>query len=345
MTNITFFTKYTSQGATSRYRSFYFICQLLNKNYNISFHAFLDSEYLQNLYHKKPTKKLKILYAYLNRTFSLLISSQNIIIEYELFPYLPFWIEKLFLKNKRYILNFDDNVWKNYQNKFWLKNKYDLLVKNAHGVIVANDFLYKKATKLNNNIIQIPTVVDLNLYTEASYKNKHFTIVWIGTPVTYRYIKSHAKIFQHLSKKINYELCIIATQELASDPIENVNMSFINWSPENEVFYLKKAHIGIMPLDTDNFSQGKSAFKLIQYLAAGIALIGSAVGENKRVIKDGINGYLIRSNEDWINSIERLYTDRVLLEELSQNSKKDAYKYSIQKYFPLYKEFLEKTFS
>jgi len=345
MTNITFFTKYTSQGATSRYRSFYFICQLLNKNYNISLHTLLDSEYLQNLYHKKPTKKLKILYAYLNRIFSLLISSQNIIIEYELFPYLPFWIEKLFLKNKRYILNFDDNVWKNYQHNFWLKSKYDLLVKNAHGVIVANDFLYNKVTLLNNKIIKIPTVVDLNTFTEKTNKNKHFTIVWIGTPITYKYIKSHAQMFQNLAKKIDYELCIIATQELSSDPIENINMSFVDWSAENEIFYLKKAHIGIMPLDNDDFSQGKSAFKLIQYLAAGIPLVGSAIGENKRVIQKNINGFLVSSENEWIESIELLYKDATLRKNFSENSKKSAYEYSIQKYFPIYRKFIEKTFS
>ena len=34
MINITFLTKYTSQSATSRYRSFFYMRQMLNKNYN-----------------------------------------------------------------------------------------------------------------------------------------------------------------------------------------------------------------------------------------------------------------------------------------------------------------------
>ena len=120
MKNISFFTKYTSQGATSRYRSFFFVRQMLNKDYNISVHSFLDSEYLENLYSGKPRKKSKVIFAYLSRVFSLFTSSKNLIIENELFPYFPYWFEKLFLKNKQYILNFDDNVWDNYKDNFWL---------------------------------------------------------------------------------------------------------------------------------------------------------------------------------------------------------------------------------
>ena len=123
-----------------------------------------------------------------------------------------------------------------------------------------------------------------------------------------------------------------------------MNMKFIDWSLENEVQYLKQAHAGIMPLDKDMFSQGKSAFKLIQYLAAGIPLIGSVVGENNRVIHDGENGYLVSSKSQWIEKIEFLCHDKLLREEFSQNCQKDAYNYSIQKYFPLYKGFTDSVF-
>lgn len=344
MKNISFFTKYTSQGATSRYRSFFFMRQMINKDYNISIYSFLDSEYLKNLYNKKPRKKSKIIFAYLCRFFSLLLASKNLIVESELFPFVPYWIEKLFLKNKHYILNFDDNVWENYKNKFWLNTKYDKLVQRADGIIVANDFLFEKVKSLNSNIIKIPTAIDLEDYAEVTEKNKVFTLVWIGTPVTYRYIKSHAEIFKVLAKKIKYELCIVATEGLRSRGIDGVNMKFVEWSIENEVHYLKQAHIGIMPLDKDMFSQGKSSFKLIQYLAAGIPLIGSAIGENNHVIQDGINGYLVSTDEQWIEKIELLYWDNLLREQIAINCQKDAYNYSIQKYFPLYKDFIDSAF-
>lgn len=318
--------------------------QMLNKDYNISINSFLDNEYLDNLYKNRPRNNFKILSSYFGRFFALFTSSKNLIIEYELFPYLPYWFEKLFLRNKKYILNFDDNVWDNYKDKFWLKHKYDKLVQAADGIIVANDFLVEKVKPLNDTIIKIPTAIDLEDYTELTEKNKIFTLVWVGTPQTYRYIESHAEIFQALAEKIDYELCIIATKELKSRAIDGVNMKFIDWSLENEVRYLKQAHVGIMPLDKDMFSQGKSAFKLIQYLAAGIPLIGSAVGENNRVIRDGENGYLVSGESQWLEKIELLCHDKLLREAFSQNCQKDAYNYSIQKYFPLYKSFIDSVF-
>ena len=344
MKDISFFTKYTSQGATSRYRSFFFMRQMLNKDYNISIHSFLDSEYLHNLYNNKPRKKFKILFSFFSRLFALFTASKNLIIEYELFPYLPYWFEKLFLKNKQYILNFDDNVWDNYKDKFWLKYKYDKLVQGADGVIVANDFLMEKVKPLNNNIMKIPTAIDLEDYREVREKNKRFTLVWIGTPVTYRYIESHAEMFKALAKKIDYELCIIAAKALDSRAIDGVNMKFVEWSLENEFAYLKQAHVGIMPLDKDTFSQGKSAFKLIQYLSAGIPLLGSDIGENNQVIRDGGNGYLISFDTQWIEKIELLYSDNVLCEKLALSAQNDAYAYSIQKYFPIYRDFIDSVF-
>ena len=285
-----------------------------------------------------------MLFAYFGQFFSLFTASKNLIIENELFPFLPYWFEKLFLKNKQYILNFDDNVWDNYNNKFWLKNKYDKLVKRADGIIVANDFLLEKVKPLNTNLIKIPTTIDLEDYAETIEKNEVFTLVWIGTPVTYRYIESHAEIFRELATKIEYELCIIASEALRSRALDGVNMKFVEWSPESEVYYLKQAHVGVMPLDNDTFSQGKSAFKLIQYLAAGIPLVGSPIGENNRVIREGKNGYLVSKEEQWIDKIELLYRDNTLREQLAGNSQKDAYNYSIQKYFPLYKNFIDTTF-
>jgi glycosyltransferase involved in cell wall biosynthesis len=344
MKNITFLTKYTSQGATSRYRSFFFMRQMLNKDYNISVHSFLDSGYLQRLYSRKPMGKMKIISAYLSRFFSLFTASDYLIIENELFPYLPYWFEKLFLKHKRYILNYDDNVWDSYKDKFWLNHKYDKLVQEADGVIVANDFLFEKVKSLNSTIIKIPTAIDLEDYAEVVEENAVFTLVWVGTPVTYRYIESHAKMFQTLAAKMEYELCIIATEELKSRALEGVTMRFVEWSPENEVQYLKQAHIGIMPLDDDAFSQGKSAFKLIQYLAAGIPLVGSAVGENKHVIQEGKNGYLVLSDEEWMEKIALLYHDKTAREAMAAQAQADAYAYSIQKYFPLYKGFIDTTF-
>ena len=51
-----------------------------------------------------------------------------------------------------------------------------------------------------------------------------------------------------------------------------------------------------------------------------------------------------KPKQQWIEKIELLYHDEVLREEFSMNCQKDAYNYSIQKYFPIYKGFIDLIF-
>jgi len=344
--DITILTKYSSRGASSRYRYFLYINDLLKEDTNIEIDSFLDTSYLYKLYAKQKKSKFKILISYMKRMLVLVNSSKNLIIEYEALPYLPYFIEKLFLKNKKYILNFDDNIWENYSNEKMLKNKFDALVKHANGVIVANSFLEKKVSILNGNIIKIPTVIKLGSYQKDDRVSRFdkFTLVWIGTPATYKYIKSHAHIFKRLSEILDYKLVIIAAISLREDAITDVDMEFYDWSSKIEIELLKKAHVGIMPLDRDLFSQGKSSFKIIQYMAAGLPTVASCIGENSNVLQNNKTGFLVNSDDDWINSIVKLQKEKILYESFSKQSIEHAREYSMEKYFTQFNSFIQKTF-
>ncbi|MDD5717850.1 MAG: glycosyltransferase family 4 protein [Sulfuricurvum sp.] len=346
MTNISFFTKYPTQGATSRYRSFAFAAELAENNYNVEIESFMPINYLADLFAKRPKKKLKILFSYLLRSIAVLRSSDLLIIERELFPYLPYGIEKWFLKGKKYILDYDDNVWEDYRGKRFLEFKYDYLVKNAAGVIVGNHFLKESVQNLNSNVLYIPTVVNLERYRIPSVqKSERFSLVWIGSSVTYRYIKAFAPIFQKASKQIDFDLVIIASKQLESEKIDGVSMIFHDWSSETETLLLQQCHVGIMPLSDDPFSQGKSGFKLIQYQASGLPMIASPVGENNHIIEQGKNGYLAASESEWIMAIETLASDIEQYAYMSAQSQERSYPFSFQYSFPIYQKFIDKTFT
>ena len=116
-------------------------------------------------------------------------------------------------------------------------------------------------------------------------------------------------------------------------------MHFADWSQETEVQELKTCHIGIMPLTDDAFSQGKSAFKLIQYLGAGLPSIASPVGENRKVITPE-TGFLANGAAEWIDAIRRLSEDKQLLRKMSEAARERAYEYSQLKYAPQLEKFL-----
>lgn len=345
MLKITIFPRYNTMGASSRYRFYLYADRLRELKYEVNISSFLDNEYLKRLYNHKRINPLMILKSYCRRFFKAAFSSKAILLEYELFPYLPYWISRIFLHNKRYILNYDDNVWTKYASNPMLVRKYDCLIKNADGVIAANEYLFRKIQAMNPNVIKIPTVVDLNLYQVNSTKFERFTVVWIGTPVTYRYIQQAADCLKAMAAAVDFELLIVAGEQLRKLTIDGVNMRFVNWSAGVEVELLVRSHVGIMPLTDDDFSRGKSAFKIIQYLAAGLPVIASPVGENCNVIKNGSNGFLASNAEEWVDAIVKLQNSPEVYDAMAVAARNSSNEYSIQRYFPQFLDFIGKTFS
>jgi glycosyltransferase involved in cell wall biosynthesis len=86
----------------------------------------------------------------------------------------------------------------------------------------------------------------------------------------------------------------------------------ISWSPESEVEALATADIGIMPLTDDDWSRGKCAFKLLQYMAASLPCIASPVGANHQAIVNGKTGFLVASTTDWETALDKLISDPVM---------------------------------
>ena len=80
-------------------------------------------------------------------------------------------------------------------------------------------------------------------------------------------------------------------------------------------------------------------------LAAGLPVIASPVGENCNVINSGVNGFLADSPDEWADALKKLYRDRELYSKVAAAAKKSSSEYSIQKYFPVFLDFMEKTFS
>jgi glycosyltransferase involved in cell wall biosynthesis len=84
-------------------------------------------------------------------------------------------------------------------------------------------------------------------------------------------------------------------------PIEHVP-----WSEVGEVEALRTADIGIMPLSDDDWADGKCAFKIIQYMAAGLPCVASRTAMNCEVVTPGRNGYLASTTGEWEDRLRGL---------------------------------------
>ncbi len=337
-------TRYSRQGASSRLRYYLYAPALKAAGFETEFHPFFGGRYLRNLYSGGGKSRLLAGAALAKRLAFAPLLPERLLIEYELLPELSYSVESLLLGRRRYVLNFDDNVWEKYAARPRLAGKYDALCRHAAGVIAANDFLLERIRPLNANTIKIPTVVDQQEYVPTTEKFPRFTVVWIGTPVTYAFLEQQAETLRAMARAVEFELLVVAGRQLEARAIPGVPMRFVDWSTETEAELLARSHVGIMPLpEEDPFARGKSAFKLIQYRAAGIPAIASPVGENRTMIVPGETGFLAHTPEEWVSALRTLHDDEGARLRMGRRARELAAECSLQKYAPVLTAFLEKT--
>ena len=341
--------RYDKLGASSRLRFIQFIPELEKAGFSTGFHHFFDDQYLKQLYAGNGKSKTAFLTALKRRFQELAALPENVplFIEYELLPFLPYFVEKHFLARHPYILNFDDAVDLRYAKLPLLKNKYPQLLANAAGIIVANDELFNRFSPYNKNIFKLPTVPPPPYTGSVAIPPREMPlrIGWIGTPVTHRFLLEHTEVLQKMYAAVPFELLVIAKADLPKIPgIPSCN---VNWSQESEHALLQSCHVGIMPLDDSPFARGKSAFKLIQYLRANIPAIASAVGENQLVISRGKTGFCASNAHEWVEAWKLLADDafRVSLKnDIARQAEKYSFEHNAQQLINFLTSTLEKYY-
>jgi len=120
--------------------------------------------------------------------------------------------------------------------------------------------------------------------------------------------------------------------------IDGLEIEAIKWSEEKEIAQLQRMDIGLYPLPlNEEWVLGKSGLKAIQYCALGIPTIATDVGCNDRVILNNETGYLVKTEEEWLQKLLLLIKDNSLRKKIglaarehisknySINANKDTY--------------------
>ena len=342
MTELGVYTRYSALGASSRLRYLCYADRLAQNGFDAKFHTLFQDDYLRALYEGRRTGA-KALRDIVRRMFQVPPREQKLWIEYELLPWMSSGVEAKLIAGKRFVLDFDDAVYLKYQNHPCIAGKFERLAAHAAGVIVANDALLEHFSGVNANTVKIPTAVDTAALVPSTEKFPRLTLGWIGTPVTCKaHLVTVADALRELKKSLDFDLLVIGgtrTPELDFDGVR-----IVPWSEETANELLPKCHIGIMPLPADDaFAAGKSAYKLIQYLAAGIPAVASPVGENRVVLKNGETGSFAASAEEWQSALRRLAGDAALRATMGENARRKAQKYSRESIFAELAAFLDKT--
>ena len=93
---------------------------------------------------------------------------------------------------------------------------------------------------------------------------------------------------------------------------------FMPWLKENA-----KWDIGVAPLEDTYFNKAKSELKYIEYTALGIPTVCTDIEAYNGVIKDGVNGFLAKNTEEWVEKLEKLVINKNLRKKIHNNALRD----------------------
>lgn len=220
---------------------------------------------------------------------------------------------KLLKRRARYLVfDFDDAVFVRSNGGASSKRLRDFgaVCTAADRIFAGNSYLEENAIThgaKSERVEAVPTCVLADQYNHPVTKRSKPCLVWIGSSSTRRYLELLRPALDRLSyQHPDLELKVIADFDFHLDAMKVHN---IQWSQDAEAREIAECHVGIAPMLDDPWTRGKCALKVIQYMAAGLPVVTDKAGANVDVIDDGKNGFVVESEQEWIDSITKLLND------------------------------------
>lgn len=309
------FTKTSAIGPSSRYRYVQYQSRLKRLGVDLELRPLFGAFWFTLLRLPRPVRALaKLAYTpwrFLVRLRDLLAlrASDVVVVEHQLFPYLPAWFEaRLARRRLGYVLEFDDAIYLTFAHRA----KLERLCSLARVVVVGNAFLAEFARPFARAVEISPTTIDLERYPAEPVARTHdasprpLVIGWIGLPYNFDALASIAEPLRDLAREFSFVLRVVSA---GAPDLPGVRVEAVPWTLDGEVEAIREFDLGVMPLVDDEWSRGKCGLKILQYFAAFVPVVASPVGVNSTIVDHGINGFLATNADDWRSSLRTLLAD------------------------------------
>jgi glycosyltransferase involved in cell wall biosynthesis len=317
-------TRTSSIGPSTRYRIEQYIPALADAGIEVTTHPLFGETWFAIL--ERPAGPLRTLlkagysvarlFARVGQVLAARASDADVIlVEQQLFPYLPAALELLLWPRRQpTIVEFDDAIYLTAGHG----TKLPRLWSRARLVIVGNRFLEEQAARHAEHVAVIPTTVDTARYASAQQIQQRrrrealdqpgpLRVGWVGLRYNFPFLEELAGPVAGLPD--GGELRVISSGLPEGPAFDGLTLVERPWSEATEADEIGDCDVGVMPLPDTPWARGKCALKLLQYMAAGVPVVASPVGVNADIVKDGENGLLASTPAQWAQALEALAAD------------------------------------
>lgn len=202
----------------------------------------------------------------------------------------------------RGVYDFDDALAVDSRGPFPLAKIWRRSVEAADVVIAGNALLAEQASEFSDRVVVIPSCIEPGEYVpKQHYEFEVPRAVWIGSPSTEAYLSTIAEPLLEVHRRTGLRLRVMSAGAASLGALDAM-VDRVPWTVDGFAAALADADVGIMPLPDDEWTRGKCAYKLLQYAATGLPMVGTPVGVNREVLA-GAQGFAAATSAEWFDAL------------------------------------------
>ncbi|MEW6290652.1 MAG: glycosyltransferase family 4 protein [Thermodesulfobacteriota bacterium] len=250
---------------------------------------------------------------------------------------------------RRLIYNYDDAVMYSDRRPERVSLSHLLpfrrTAKLADMIIVGSPYLAEQSRQLNANVQVLPIGLDTEDYLvkQGGGSDGKIRLVWIGSESTLAYLAELMPVLEKIGSSFDHVVLRIIGDTFFD--LENMMVEKHPWGKETRARDLATSDIGLGPLPSNPFTEGKCSFKILEYSCSGLPVVAAPVGTNAVFVKEGVTGFLVNNQEQWYDRLAELIADQQLRARMGQAGVARAKEFDVRiigrKFARLLADFLE----
>jgi len=255
-------------------------------------------------------------------------------------------LERRAAKGRRLVWDVDDAIWLDASpaarghRLAVLKGtgrKVRWYAERADEIVTANVYLADYLSRFSSRVTIVPSVVETRGVAPRRHANADEIVLgWIGSATTAPYLRHLMPTISRAARELRPRKVRLVSIGATMPTIDGVEVESRAWTLDSELEGLLRIDVGLMPMPDDDWTRGKSAYKALQYMSAGIPVVADDVGVASSALDSGRAGLIVRSETAWLEALVALAGDPGFRGRLGDHGRRHVEeRFSVERWAPV----------
>ena len=182
-------------------------------------------------------------------------------------------------------------------------------------VVVSSALLAERVGKIHPRVVLIDDPIDVpdgSTITPSSSNNKDLALTWVGHPDRWQDVSFVRQVLD-CGEFTAFHLNTISRHPQAT----------YQWTPQTAWLDARRGDVAVVPADMSERGMAKSSNRLVCFMALGFPVIATPISAYRAHIRQGENGFLATTVEEWRECLRRL-RDPAVRKRVGENARETA---------------------